>query len=337
LIAGLGENGEGNNYLLARPPSQILGWFRRLLAKPPSGYTFHLDPHDEAGARIVSGMKQRGISRVAVALAQSSQHVLSFFKMLRTELAFYVGSVNLHRRLSEKGAQLCLPIPVAAGGRRHRFRRLYDVCLSLQLESGVVSNDANADKRSAVVITGANRGGKSSFLRGIGVAQMMMQCGMFVGAESFEAEVCPALYTHYKREEDKTMKSGKLDEELARISAIADHIVPNSFLLLNESFAATNEREGSEIASQIVHAMLEKRVKVFYVTHLYEFAHRFLESNSRDTLFLQAERLPDGTRTFRLVEGKPLETSYGADLYMEIFGEPSPSPTFSDEKLSAPL
>jgi hypothetical protein len=38
-------------------------------------------------------------------------------------------------------------------------------------------------------------------------------------------------------------------------------------------------------------------------------------------LFLRAERKDDGTRTFKLAEGEPLETSYGEDLYKEIFGK----------------
>ncbi len=143
---------------------------------------------------------------------------------------------------------------------------------------------------------------KSSFLRSIGLAQLMMQCGMFIGAEAFTAELCPTLLTHYKREEDATMTSGKLDEELARMSEIVDHIEPNSMLLFNESFAATNEREGSEIARQIVCALLEKRIKIFYVTHLYEFAHDFFNRKREDAIFLRAERNADGTRTFRLLE-----------------------------------
>ena len=73
------------------------------------------------------------------------------------------------------------------------------------------------------------------------------------------------------------MKSGKLDEELSRMSGIVNHITPNSMVLFNESFAATNEREGSEIARQIISALLEKHVKVFFVTHLYEFAHGFYD------------------------------------------------------------
>jgi hypothetical protein len=323
LRAELGEDNDGINYTLIRPPKKDPSWFKRLWTKAPPGYTFHLDPRDEAGARIVSSLRQRGISRAAIALAQSADHVLSFFKMLRTELAFYAGCLNLNDKLSAKGELVCFPVPFSADERKHCFRGLYDVCLSLHLEPRAVGNEANANGKSVTIVTGANQGGKSSFLRGIGLAQLMMQCGMFVAAEAFEAELCPGLFTHYKREEDATMKGGKLDEELARMSDIADHITPNSLLLLNESFAATNEREGSEIATQIVRAMLEKRVKVFFVTHLYEFARALFESKTECVFFLRAERLADGTRTFKLLEHEPLETSYGEDLYREIFSDTS--------------
>jgi hypothetical protein len=44
------------------------------------------------------------------------------------------------------------------------------------------------------IITGANRGGKSSFLRSIGLAKVMMKCGMFVGAEAIRAVLGRALF-----------------------------------------------------------------------------------------------------------------------------------------------
>jgi hypothetical protein len=37
-------------------------------------------------------------------------------------------------------------------------------------------------------------------------------------------------------------------------------------------------------------------------------------------LFLRAERLPDGGRSFKLLRGEPLPTSYGEDSYRRIFG-----------------
>ncbi len=170
-----------------------------------------------------------------------------------------------------------------------------------------------------MIITGANQGGKSTFLRSIGLSQLMMQCGMFVPAELFSSNLCDSLFTHFKREEDTEMSSGRLDEELSRMSEIVDHLTSNSMLLLNEFFAATNEREGSEIAGQITRALLENHIKVFFVTHLYEFAHRFYENQRDSALFLRAERRDDGGRTFKMIAGEPLQTSYGGDLYSQLF------------------
>ena len=50
--------------------------------------------------------------------------------------------------------------------------------------------------KALAIITGANQGGKTVFLRSIGLAQLMMQAGMFVGAEAFSANFASALFTH---------------------------------------------------------------------------------------------------------------------------------------------
>ena len=135
--------------------------------------------------------------------------------MLRLELAFYLGCLNLHARLQANGEPTCMPEPVPDGRLALTARGIYDVCLSLHLDHRVVGNDLNADGKPLVMITGANHGGKSTFLRSVGLAQLMMQSGMFVGAESFRADVCAGVFTHYKREEDAAMEGGKLDEKLA--------------------------------------------------------------------------------------------------------------------------
>jgi DNA mismatch repair ATPase MutS len=158
-------------------------------------------------------------------------------------------------------------------------------------------------------------------LRSVGLAHIMMQAGMFVSAKSFASEVSDGVFTHYKREEDTNMESGKWDEELGRMSAIVDTLRPNALVLFNESFASTNEREGSEIAGNIVKALLDSHVKVLFVTHLYHFAADLCARKPRSAAFLRAERKSDGNRTFKLIEAEPLETSYGVDLYKTIFGK----------------
>jgi DNA mismatch repair ATPase MutS len=254
---------------------------------------------------------------VANAVAQSAEHIDSFLNVLRLELGFYMGCLNLSEELAQLGEPIAFPGTAPVDERQHAFTGLYDISLALTMKQKVVGNDVNADGKDLVIITGANQGGKSTFLRSIGLAQVMMQCGMFVAAESFSANLCNGLFTHYKREEDTTMTSGKFDEELSRMSIIVDNIKPHSIVLLNESFAATNEREGSEIARQIVTALLEKHVKVFYVTHLFELASGFYQKQQGTAIFLRAER----ERSFRLVEGEPLQTSFGMDLYKKVFSQ----------------
>ncbi len=276
----------------------------------------------------MSELSDQGLNLAANALAQSTDHILRFFKVLRMELAFYVGCLNLHERLTRKGESICFPSPVDADHRKHSAHGLYDVCLSLKMSRRVVANNLEAAGKELVIITGANQGGKSTFLRSIGLAQLMMQCGMFVPATSFSANLCDRLFTHYKREEDVGMKSGKLDEELLRMSEIVDQLTPRSLLLFNESFAATNDREGSEIARQITSVLAEKHIKSFFVTHLYEFARSVLEEQRDNVLFLRAERQKDEQRTFRVVPGEPLQTSYGIDLYKTIFADVDETPHF---------
>lgn len=318
ISAELGTGGKGVNYTL-RKPARGPRWGGRIFGRTEE-YSVVIAERDESGARALWQLRDRGINLAANALAQAVDHILSFFTRLRTELAFYIGCLNARQVLIQKGEPLCFPAPAQAGERRHLCRGLYDVSLALLLKERVVGNDLAADGKKLVVITGANQGGKSTFLRSVGQAQLMMQSGMFVAAEAFCANVCDGLYTHYRREEDASMVSGKLDEELARMSEIVDGITLDSLVLLNESFAATNEREGSEIARQIVSALVEAGVKVFFVTHLYLFAHQLFEQEPSDTLFLRAEREAGGGRTYKIGVGEPLETSYGADLYAKVFG-----------------
>ncbi len=320
ISAVLGKGNEGAAYVLRKPHERKRGLAERIFSRPSSAYSFRIHPRDEHGARALADLQDRGINLVANALAQAADHIDSFFDVLRIELAFYIGCLNLAEQLAQWDEPVTFPLPAPADERRFVVRGLYDVCLALTMQRRVVGNDVNADAKDLVIITGANQGGKSTFLRSVGLAQVMMQCGMFVAAESYQASVCQGLFTHYRREEDATMTSGKLDEELSRMSTLADRLIPNMMVLFNESFAATNEREGSEIARQITRALVERRVRVFFVTHLYEFAHSWFQSTMGSALFLRAERQADGTRTFRLVEGEPLETSYGKDLYEAVFG-----------------
>ena len=108
------------------------------------------------------------------------------------------------------------------------------------------------------------------------------------------------IFTHFIREEDATMMSGRLDEELRRMSAIADQISPHCLMLFNESFAATNEREGSEIGRQVVRALAGGRDQDL-LRHPPVRLRRQLPAPGRRYRRCSSglPRLPDGRRRFQ--------------------------------------
>lgn len=327
--ARLGRGNRIDHLLMHRPPARGRTWLERvkriltgLKHRPDEIFVYVIGERDESGARVLSNIKGKAFAPIARDLDRSANHVRSFFSSIRAELGFYIACQNLREELIRRDGLLCFPEPTGRARKDLCVSDLYDISLLLTGVTPMITNHLSSDAKDLVVISGPNRGGKSTFLRSIGVAHLMMQAGMFVPARSMRASVCHRLFTHFKREEDVTMTQGKFDEELSRISGIIDSMVPNDLILLNESFAATNQREGSEIAQEIVEGLRKSGVRVFYVTHMTDLVHTLWDQNIGSTLFLRADRLPDGTRTFRIQPAEPETTSHATDLYARIFDHP---------------
>ena len=247
----------------------------------------------------------------------------TFFDQLRFQSAFYLGAIHLKENMDRFGLRWCYP--KVCDRRNLEFSDLREFVMALEQRVRVIGNSCSLPQKDLLIVTGANQGGKSTFLRSIGIAQVMMQCGLPVTALTFRSGIFPKLFVHFTRREDSAMNSGRLDEELSRMNGIVEHIGDGSLVLLNESFATTTEKEGSVIAYDIIRALKEAGVRILTVTHLLSFAKRVYgetkDNPESGVEFLSAERLPDGRRTYRMIRSEPELTSFGLDLYDEIVGK----------------
>jgi hypothetical protein len=327
MSAQLGRANRGTAYLLHRSHQER--WRDRVANRAQRGLSFSVATGDDNSLHALAQMQARGVNLAANVLAQSVDTVLSFFTALRDQVAFYVGCLNLRETLNAKGEPVCTPTVLPPGESGFRASGLYDPDLSLGLEGRAVGNDISARGRCLLIVTGANRGGKSTLLRSIGAAQLMLQSGMFVAATSFAAAPAPLVLSHFKREEGDDMSGGKLEEELGRMSEIVSRITPGCLLLCNEPFASTNEREGSDIGRQVFLPLAAAGVRVCVVTHLYDLAESIYRMGGDGTLFLRAPR-QSGGRPFELVEGAPEPSAFGEDVYEKVFGERPASASQAD-------
>lgn len=245
-----------------------------------------------------------------------------FFEQFLLQIAFYRGAINLRHQMLHYHLDYC--IPTVGDFDDFHYEELKEPVMRVQQNTEAVGNSGQVDGKMLMIITGANQGGKSTFLRSVGIAQVMLQCGLMVTAKEYCSGLFPRFFTHFTRREDASMNSGRLDEELRRMDGIINQVGENSMILLNESFATTTEKEGSRIAYDIIRALKEQGVKIYTVTHLLSFAQKMyeesLEEADSDISFFSAERLENGQRTFKILPHQPELTSFGLELYEEILG-----------------
>lgn len=245
---------------------------------------------------------------------------------LERDFAFFTGAAALVARLQGAGVAVCRPEIAPAEERVLDVATLGNVALATQLmdaESELVTSDACFDARGRVlVLTGPNRGGKTTYCRAVGQAQVLFQAGLFVAGTSARISPVDNIWTHFPLPEADQPGAGRLDEEVRRLRRIFDEATPQSLILLNEPLTSTSERGALSIATDIVRALQLLGARVLFVTHLHDLARAIPELNrdgppENGVRSLVAEAASEGglvRGTYRIVPGLPAGRSYASEI-----------------------
>ena len=182
----------------------------------------------------------------------------------------------------------------------------------------IVSNDLKFDKDNTVyILTGANRGGKTTITQAVGIMYVLAHGGIFVPAISFSYKPLDCIFTHFPADEDKTLDLGRLGEECIRFKESFNECTKDSLFLLNESFSTTSFEEGYYIAKDSVRALLKKSVKTIYNTHMHKLGYDTDEFNKESidakvsSLIMRSD---EGKRSFKVEIAPPEGMSYARDI-----------------------
>ena len=243
-----------------------------------------------------------------------------FLLNLMPEIEFLVKATNLLRTLKDKGLAICTPEIVTD---RNVFvaNELYNPCVALKVDDEIITNEVEfKDDVMIFVLTGPNRGGKSVITCAIGLAQVMLQLGMFVPATSATISIADGIYTHFPTGADDTIDKGRLGEECARLRDIFQDVTDKSLVLLDESLSSTGSFEASYIAAEVLAGFSRIGCRCLFSTHLHELAAEIDNINARtapeggtriDSLVAGIE---DGKRSFKIYRMKPDGKSYARDI-----------------------
>ena len=275
--------------------------------------TFYLDT-------VMNKMLSSLVKKLRDTLTKYANVAIVNVSGLVPEFIYYIRCAEFIGGLMGKGCVFCEAQPVAADETSMTARGFYNLKLAMNMEnvSEIVPNDLIFDKKHTVyILTGANRGGKTTITQAVGQLFVLAQGGLFVPAESFRYVPCDCIYTHFPADEDKTMDLGRLGEECVRFKEMFSQSTSRSLLLLNETFSTTSFEEGYYIARDSVKALLTKAVRTIYNTHMHKLggdAEEFTrESNGAGAASL-IMRTENGKRSFKVALAQPEGSSYAKDI-----------------------
>lgn len=139
--------------------------------------------------------------------------------------------------------------------------------------ASIVPNDLRLDESEPFCfIVGANGGGKTSFLRAVGVNLLLFLNGAPIFARSASIYPFRSVLTHFPVVES-SISTGRFDEERARADEIIESAGRDSFILFNETYSGTNEEKGSASALDAAKRLTERGAFGLFVTHFTRVAY----------------------------------------------------------------
>ncbi|WP_273320952.1 MutS-related protein [Vallitalea guaymasensis] len=249
-----------------------------------------------------------------------------FISLLR-EITFYKSSFDLLKLMKTNELPICKPQLIPSDERKMNVTDCYNISLAYEMLSNkeeddlpeIICNDFEMGQEGKVIIlTGANRGGKTTFTQAIGQIQIFAQLGLLIPARKAELSLVDGVYTHFPLLEKETINLGKFGKECEDFSRLFRQATNRSLLLLNESFSGTSHLESLKIAEEVIRAVKFKKIRMIYNTHLHELglmAHRINEELENDTLIKSyVAGFSNGKNTYKIYEGQPLGMSHAREI-----------------------
>ncbi|MGN1433376.1 MAG: hypothetical protein ACI4XI_06695 [Ruminococcus sp.] len=281
------------------------------------------DPLSDALKKVVTDILRRTVNDIKSTLDKYININGYSFVALMPEIIFYIRFAELCDKIMQKNLPLCKAQITPKEERSCHIENLYNIKLAIKNVEGdntdIVTNEfVFDDDKRIYILTGPNRGGKTTITQAVGLAFLLAQNGIYVPASSMSFSPCDNIFTHFPADENETVDLGRLGEESKRLSEIFETASRYSLLLLNESLATTNVAEGLYIAKDVVKAMRYLGTRAVFNTHMHDLARNLDKVNSEvqgdSRIESMVTGVENGNRSFKVFIAPPQGVSYARDI-----------------------
>ena len=282
------------------------------------------DPMSQALSKVVTDILKRTVNNIKSILHQYIGVSGYSFVDLMPEIIFYIRFSELCDKILAKRLPLCKAEVKTKDERMCDIKDIYNIKLAIKSVNentvpDIVTNDFVFDEDKRIyILTGPNRGGKTTITQAVGLCFLLAQNGIYVPCKSMVFSPCDNIFTHFPADENDTVDLGRLGEESKRLSEIFSVATKYSLLLLNESLATTNVAEGLYIAKDVVKSMRYLGVRCIFNTHMHELASSISVINNEiqgdSVVESMVTGVDNGRRSFKTFIAPPQGMSYAKDI-----------------------
>ncbi len=231
------------------------------------------------------------------------------------EITFYLSLKQLFNEVEKLKIPMCYPN--LSKRKRIEIYSAYDITLFAKEKTVIIPNDIDFNEEEGFfILTGANGGGKTTFVRTLGVSLILFLAGGRIPAVKAEIYPFNRIFTHFSAEEAFDSVSRLVDEE-NRAKEILKEANSDSVVLLNETFSSTSIKVSIEKSLKLTERLCSIGAYGVFVTHQYKVAEEAPKIDAATKVGnLSAVVMSDdnNTRTFRIVKKMPDHKSYAFDV-----------------------
>lgn len=224
----------------------------------------------------------------------------------RNELNFYFSVFELITKAKVKNIPVCYPR--LSEKACFLATNAYDISLLDFDDVEIVPNDIYfSNEDTFFFLTGANGGGKTTYLRTVCGNLLLASRGCPMLADSATVFPFSTIGVHFPI--DETTQNGRLAEEQRRTEELFQSAVEPAFFFFNETFSGANDRKGLVLTLDCAQDCKNRGIFALFVTHFHEVGgHGFPLLNT------QVDASDQNKRTYKILRDTGLKTSYAEDV-----------------------
>jgi DNA mismatch repair protein MutS len=186
----------------------------------------------------------------------------------------------------------------------------------LESDGRFVPNDVRIDKkRSFLLLTGPNMGGKSTYLRQTALISILAQSGSFVPAEKAKISIIDRVFTRVGAHDDLRRGRSTFMMEMIEVAHILRRATDKSLILLDEIGRGTSTFDGLAIAWSVTEDICQRLgARTLFATHYHQLIGLENEFQNLKNIHVQVADINGEIRFLHTISEGSCDQSYGVQV-----------------------